>query len=535
MESLRVAGGEGRQTTCMDARQVQLLNQQAEVLFGKEHLVEPNFVAPLPYPDKYNSPDEEELLGIEYALCQSTDFSAVRYYAEKVEEEQSREVEESDEGGHVESEDESEDEGVDVSEEEHLNTVSSQHVRLTKVEQVEEEESPALQDVMMTRSHMHLPGIEAVEALALLLLELADNSDHHLVSAKLRGMIVKATGALLDHDKTAAGFVKEYESRWGYTLFGRCLGADTPENRARQKTKFGWARYAQAAQVTQETRLLYLVIKMLKNRPPASTCLSPTKAVTKIKAQYQRIVDRVRDDPDLSKLSIPLPNINAKSISNFLQKEEKRANYLATAVPRVKDHRRVLCDYPMPEAPALPASIPVPPRPQVQYANLEHHAGERRGAKRRLEAKRPTEEGSRPIQPKPATYIPPRVAAAPVLIVVPQQPQAPSMLLPALSTSYSQVSAGFRPVAPPPVLPSKPVKPHKSLKPCGACQVPNCGGQRKRYTPHKDKLFGSSQKIFTYCPSTRKSLTAGFEGVVYESFEHFKRVVDEALEKSKTS
>ncbi|XP_078598011.1 LOW QUALITY PROTEIN: uncharacterized protein LOC144874060 [Branchiostoma floridae x Branchiostoma japonicum] len=363
MDALRVAGGQGRQTTRTDAREVQLLNQQAEVLFGKEHLLEPNFVAPLPYPDKYNSPDEEELLGIEYAMCQSTDFTPVEYYAEKVEEEQSREGEESGEGGDVESEDESEDEGVDVSEEDHMDTVSKQHASLTRVEQVEEEESPALQDVMMARSHLHLPGLEAVQDLALLLLELADDTDHYLVSAKLRGMIVKATGALLDHDKTAAGFVKEYQSRWGYTLFGRCLGADTPENRAAQKTKFGWMRYAQAAQVTQETRLLYLVVKMLKNRPPASICQSPTKAVTSIKSQYKRIVDRVRDDPELSKLSIPLPNINAKSISNFLQKEEKRANYLATAVPRVKEQIRVM---------ALPTACGVPALPSKYY--LCHHA-----------------------------------------------------------------------------------------------------------------------------------------------------------------
>ncbi|XP_066285538.1 uncharacterized protein [Branchiostoma lanceolatum] len=50
MDSLRVAGGKGRQTTCIDAKQIQLLNQQAEFLFGKNHVLEPNFVAPLPYP-----------------------------------------------------------------------------------------------------------------------------------------------------------------------------------------------------------------------------------------------------------------------------------------------------------------------------------------------------------------------------------------------------------------------------------------------------------------------------------------------------
>ena len=83
MESLRVAGGQGCRTSCMDPRQIQRLNQQAEVLFGKDHLFEPNFAAPMPYPEHYDDPDEEELLGVEYAQCQSTDFTARDYYLEK--------------------------------------------------------------------------------------------------------------------------------------------------------------------------------------------------------------------------------------------------------------------------------------------------------------------------------------------------------------------------------------------------------------------------------------------------------------------
>lgn len=83
MESLRVAGGHGRQTWCMDPRQIQHLNQQAEVLFGKEHVLEPNFAAPMPYPAVYKDPDEEELLGVEYAMCQSTSFTAKDYYAQQ--------------------------------------------------------------------------------------------------------------------------------------------------------------------------------------------------------------------------------------------------------------------------------------------------------------------------------------------------------------------------------------------------------------------------------------------------------------------
>ncbi len=266
-------------------------------------------------------------------------------------------------------------------EEDPIDRVCGKHVVLTQAEQAEEEDSPALQDVLMR--HLHLPGIEEVEALALLLLELADNSDHHLVPADLRQKIAAAASSLHDHDKAAARFVKQYESRWGYTLFGRCLGADSPETRAAQKTKFGCMRYAQAAQVTEDSRLLYLLLKMLKNRVPANQLTSPSKVTASLKGQYKRIADRVRDDPILGGLAIPLPNLNAKSISTFVAREEKKANYGATVLPKVTPHLKVLSDAPFPEAPALPTSLPPPDRPQVQYQHVHHEAGKRRGEKRR--------------------------------------------------------------------------------------------------------------------------------------------------------
>ncbi len=268
-------------------------------------------------------------------------------------------------------------------EEDPIDRVCGKHVVLTQAEQAEEEDSPALQDVLMRPRHLHLPGIEEVEALALLLLELADNSNYHLVPADLRQNIAAAASSLHDHDKAAARFVKQYESRWGYTLFGRCLGADSPETRAAQKTKFGCMRYAQAAQVTEDSRLLYLLLKMLKNRAPANQLTSPSKVTASLKGQYKRIADRVRDDPILGGLAIPLPNLNAKSISTFAAREEKKANYGATVLPTVTPHLKVLSDAPFPEAPALPTSLPPPDRPQVQYQHVHHEAGKRRGEKRR--------------------------------------------------------------------------------------------------------------------------------------------------------
>ncbi|KAL2076482.1 hypothetical protein ACEWY4_027946 [Coilia grayii] len=312
---------------------------------------------------------------------------------------------------------------------------------------------PALQDVSMTHRHLHLPGIEEVEALAMVLLELADNNDHILVSADLRQRIASAANSLHDHDKTGARFAKQYESRWGYTLFGRCLGVDSPETRAAQKTKFGWMRYAQAAQVTEDSRLLYLLLKMLKHRAPANQLVSPSKVTASLKGQYKRIADRVRDDPILSGLAIPLPNINAKSISTFISREEKKTNYAATVRPEVTPHLKVLSDMLFPEAPALPSSLPPPDRPQVQYQHVHHEAGKRRGEKRspfsplhrppppssNLLLSLPSSRGLLHPLPSSRDLLHPLlssrgllmahpVSAAPILLVLPTQPQAPSVL-----------------------------------------------------------------------------------------------------------
>ncbi|XP_014674560.1 PREDICTED: uncharacterized protein LOC106814728 isoform X2 [Priapulus caudatus] len=176
MEKLKVAGGQGRLTSCVDPRQIQRLNQHAETLFGKEHLLEPNFSAPMVFPDKYEDSAKEELLGIEYAYGQSTDFSPNEYYIQKAEEEQSHE------GDEIESESEDEgieDEGEDTDANDRpvdpMDSISAKHAVVTKEEQITEEISPVLEDVLMRPSHLHLPGYEEVESLALLLLQLSDD------------------------------------------------------------------------------------------------------------------------------------------------------------------------------------------------------------------------------------------------------------------------------------------------------------------------------------------------------------------------
>ncbi|XP_024153930.2 uncharacterized protein LOC112162354, partial [Oryzias melastigma] len=302
MESLRVAGKE-RQPSCVDPRRIQLLNQQSELLFGREHLFKPDFTAPMPLPQSYTGPDEEELLGVEYALCQSTNFASREYYINQVEEEQSREEEEEQQDGSLDSKSAEDcDEGIsleDDASEDPIDSVHPKHTVLTSDEQVVEEVSPAQQDVLMGCRKLHLPGFKEVENLAMVLLLLVDDSDRHTIPAELRHRIQTAAGQLHEHDKSAVKFVKKYESKWGYTLFGRCLGPATSENIAAQKTKFARLTHAQAAQITEDSRLLYFLIKMLKNRPPASHTHTPTKISLVVKAQYKRIVD-----PILSVLNI---------------------------------------------------------------------------------------------------------------------------------------------------------------------------------------------------------------------------------------
>ncbi|KAL2104399.1 hypothetical protein ACEWY4_001267 [Coilia grayii] len=132
-------------------------------------------------------------------------------------------------------------------------------------------------------------------------------------------------------------------------------------------------------------------------------------------------------------------------------------------MPKAKPHQTVLSEQPLPVAPALPSSLPPPDRLQVQYEQSHHVAGKRRGEKRRLDFEEPQPGLSkRPIQLMPAAatfYVPPAVSAALVLLVVPAQPQAPSI--------YS--SWVFVPVLPPRAPTMKPILLKKSDKHNGAC------------------------------------------------------------------
>ena len=115
---------------------------------------------------------------------------------------------------------------------------SVQHAVPTTYEAVTEVIGPVLQDSIMD-SKLHIPGFEGAETLAVVLSELAHSSGReYIVPLQLRTRKMEVCDRLHDHDKSASNFVKKCESRWGQTLFGRCLGSESSQSRAHIHYRF---------------------------------------------------------------------------------------------------------------------------------------------------------------------------------------------------------------------------------------------------------------------------------------------------------
>ena len=560
MESLRVANSRLDETSSFDPSLVQRLNRRTERLFGKEYVYRPNFIAPMPLPEAYDDPSHEELLGVEYVYCQSShqsvvpatamanigplDLSAsapVDYYAQKTAETENAADADEESGEEEPAEEEGTDAGY-TSGDEATDAIHPVHVATTENAQVADEDScsPAMQDVLFATARLHLPGYKEVEDLAVELVKiLAGNRPG--VPEKARKSITKAASKLLEHDTSHSKFIKNYRSKWGFALFGRCSGELSPENLKAQKIKFAaYGPYAQAALITQDSRLLYLVISQIQNTPHISGQSSPSKASQLILEKYKILTKKIIDDPVLCQLSLPLPKINQKSVTQYLSKQEKRVNLLATKMPLVKGKRYSISQEAMGAAPVLPAELPLPDRAQVQYEVMPHASGKRRGEKRRLVYEEDPLEGtstshkqqSASVPRKAPTPLPrlapmpTRMAASPLLLVLPSQPQGPGMSFypPTLS---APAAVSFRPPPPPPVKQKSSV--YKSKKPCSACGLPQCGGKVKRYTI---TLKDGTRRRFNFCPPTGRSTSPGFDDV-YASYEDFVDVVKEKF-KSQT-
>ncbi|KAL2076465.1 hypothetical protein ACEWY4_027929 [Coilia grayii] len=124
------------------------------------------------------------------------------------------------------------------------------------------------------------------------------------------------------HDHSIQQFDSLYSARWGNALFGRTSG-DPAEASLMQKLKFG-KRYSTAHLLdARKNRLMYCTIKQLWLHPDCGGKARGSSLKHQITTMYQRMQQRVTvDDPELSKLGIPILKINTKSVSEFIRRQE---------------------------------------------------------------------------------------------------------------------------------------------------------------------------------------------------------------------
>ena len=80
-----------------------------------------------------------------------------------------------------------------------IDDINHPHAVTTPLQKVTEPNSPAMEDVLTSFSHLHLPGFQEVENLALLLLQLADDGNRYIIPGDLSQRIVSAAAALHEH------------------------------------------------------------------------------------------------------------------------------------------------------------------------------------------------------------------------------------------------------------------------------------------------------------------------------------------------
>ena len=164
---------------------------------------------------------------------------------------------------------------------------------------------------------------------------LSPTDPHRLsITAEERNHILGAWNRVGEQDKQPQTFSQLYKSHWGNMLYCRTKRDDLAEASLVQHVKLA-RRYipAQHYVSAEHNRLMYMLVKMLWLRVPSRGHLpEPEKgAITKAYSRIQQLV--LVDDPVLSKVGIPLPKINSKTVRDFIHRQERLANYHSTKTP----------------------------------------------------------------------------------------------------------------------------------------------------------------------------------------------------------
>jgi len=189
--------------------------------------------------------------------------------------------------------------------------------------------------------------------------------------------MIKMWQAVEKHYKLPKKFHQQYRTHWGNTLYCRTKRDDLVEAAVVQKVKMA-KRYAPAQQdiSAQHNRLMYTLVKLLwLGLPSSSKTQSPDKTV--ILKAYERIQHCILlEDPVLSKVGIPLPKINIKTVRDFIRRQEKLINLQSTRMPSATVLKTTsISSKNLPPAPCQPSVLPPTDYKPIVYEHIPSKAG----------------------------------------------------------------------------------------------------------------------------------------------------------------
>lgn len=222
-----------------------------------------------------------------------------------------------------------------------------------------------------------LPGFQQLERFCSLLVEIGFSETKLSLTTDQRNEIIDAWNSVEDHDKQPQRFHQLYRTHWGNTLYCRTKRDDLVEAAIVQKVKMA-QRYAPAQQDISalHNRLMYTLVKLLwLGLPQGSSRSSPEKSsILKAYGKIQHCI--LVEDPVLSKMGIPLPKINSKTVRDFIRRQERLVNLQATKMPSLVILKTTsVSSEELPPAECQPSVLPPPAYPEMEYKQIPSTAG----------------------------------------------------------------------------------------------------------------------------------------------------------------
>lgn len=341
--------------------------------------------------------------------------------------------------------------------------------------------------------------------------------------------LIEAWSAVEEHDKQPPKFHQLYKTHWGNALYCR--------------TKRDNLALDQQDISSQHNRLMYTLVKLLWMESPQSTPASPESTIAKA---YERLQHRVLvEDPVLSKLGIPLPKIDTKTVCDFIRHQERLVNLRSTKLPSATVLKTMLISSKeLPLAPCQMSVLPPPDFPHMEFEHISSKAGTK-VLKGRTDTAMPVPKALLPKEsvPIPHLLLPVRVSCVteretPVtsIIIKPLAKIASSAtrVIPATSTNTTPVSMSTsradtsQSIDSPSVWAKATLYKRKhtgNLTNVGAKKshvqkLPVCTLCSQRTQGHK------KYKKKAFCPVKMMSTSKGLNSRVYTSYEDFTSVVD---------